>query len=79
MDKEFGFAVDPKVQIRGHDVRGDLVEWMPCNEREHMICPQERKECFRNMIDSALTEKLISDHLGNKYWNFFVRSHTDSE
>ena len=57
-DKEFGFAVDPKVQIRGHDIRGDLVEWIPCNETDHMICPQECQECFLLMIDGALTEKL---------------------
>ena len=59
-DKEFGFAVDPKVQIRGHDVRGDLVEWIPCNETEHMICPQECQECFLLMIDGALTEKFTT-------------------
>ena len=57
-DKEFGFAVNPRVQIRGHDVRGDLVEWIPCNETEHMICPEECQECFLKMIDGALTEKL---------------------
>ena len=57
-DKEFGFAVNPKVQIRGHDVRGDLVEWIPCNETDHMICSQECHECFLKMIDGALTEKL---------------------
>ena len=57
-DKEFGFAVDPRVQIRGHDVRGDRVEWIPCNKTEHMICAQECHECFLKMIDGALAEKL---------------------
>ena len=57
-DKEFGFAVDPKVQIRGHDVQGDLVEWIPCNETEHMICNQECRECFLLMINEALAEKI---------------------
>ena len=57
-DKEFGFAVDPKVQIRGHAVRGEPVEWIPCLETEHMVCPNSCKECFLNVIDNALTEKL---------------------
>ena len=59
-DKEFGFAVNPKLQIRGHDVRGDPVEWIACNETEHMICSEECPECFLKMIDGALTEKLTS-------------------
>ena len=57
-DRKFGFAVDPRVQIRGHDVRGDPVEWIPCNQTEHMICPKGCQECFLTMIDSALSEKL---------------------
>ena len=57
-EKDFGFAVNPKVQIRGHDVRGDLVEWIPCNETDHMICPQQCRECFLLMVNEALTERL---------------------
>ena len=59
-DKEFGFAVDPRVQIRGHDVKGDPVEWIPCLEAEHMICPNNCKDCFLVIIDCALTEKLAT-------------------
>merc|ERR1712051_943333 len=57
-DKEFGFAVDPKDQIRGHDVKGDPVEWIPCLGTEHMICPNNCHECFLVVIDDALTKKL---------------------
>ena len=57
-DREFGFAVDPSLQLRGHDVKGDAVEWIPCPEKEHMICPNECQECFLVMINEALTEKI---------------------
>ena len=57
-DQQFGFAVDPRVQIRGHDVRGDPVEWIQCPQTEHMICSDECPECFLPLIASALTEKL---------------------
>ena len=59
-DKEFGFALDPRKQIRGHDVQGDPVEWIPCPEREHMICVQECQKCFLVTIEDALAE-LISN------------------
>ena len=59
-DKEFGFAVDPTKQIRGHDVQGDPVEWIPCPEKDHMICALECQECFLVMIDEALEEKITA-------------------
>ena len=57
-DKEFGFAVNPSLQINGHDVRGDTVEWIQCFETEHMICPNKCAQCFLFMIESALEQKI---------------------
>ena len=44
---------DPLVSKRPNDQR-----WIPCPEKEHMICPNECQECFLVMIESALAKTL---------------------
>ena len=57
-DREFGYAVSPLHQLRGHDVRGESVEWISCPERKHMICPNQCHNCFLVMIESILLENI---------------------
>merc|ERR1719507_2288018 len=57
-DMEIGFSVHPQAQKRGHDIRGDLVEWISCPEKKHMICANNCDECFLITIEEALEKKI---------------------